>query len=439
MHIPPALRNRRYVALWLGLLISISGSQMQVAAIHWHIRTLTGEPNPLALGGIGLARILPVVVFSFIGGPMADTFNRRRILFITQTVMALTALALALLTFGSSISIWWIYALTALQAAAVAFDGPARQAMIPNIVAAEDLPSAFSMSSIAMNTGSIVGPALAGIVIAILGQGYTYLFNAVSFLAVIIALFVIGRVPQDTRKAPGINLKAAADGVRFIFAKPIILSTMLMDFVATFFASANTMMPIVAKDILRVGEIGYGWLSSAQAVGSVAAGLVVSQIPKLRRQGPKFLGAVVVFGLATILFGTSHLFGVDRALLNLTGSPITIAFLVAFAALVLMGAADAVSTIIRNTIRQLNTPDHIRGRMVSVNQIFFQGGPQLGEVEAGIVASLLGVPFAIISGGIGCIVGMALIVLKWPDLRHYNGDEHLAGNAAPANGPGAPA
>jgi MFS family permease len=439
MHIPPALRNRRYVALWLGLLISISGSQMQVAAIHWHIRTLTGEPNPLALGGIGLARILPVVVFSFIGGPMADTFNRRRILFITQTVMALTALALALLTFGSSVSIWWIYALTALQAAAVAFDGPARQAMIPNIVAAEDLPSAFSMSSIAMNTGSIVGPALAGIVIAILGQGYTYLFNAVSFLAVIIALFVIGRVPQDTRKAPGINLKAAADGVRFIFAKPIILSTMLMDFVATFFASANTMMPIVAKDILRVGEIGYGWLSSAQAVGSVAAGLVVSQIPKLRRQGPKFLGAVVVFGLATILFGTSHLFGVDRALLNLTGSPITIAFLVAFAALVLMGAADAVSTIIRNTIRQLNTPDHIRGRMVSVNQIFFQGGPQLGEVEAGIVASLLGVPFAIISGGIGCIVGMALIVLKWPQLRKYNGDEHLIGNGSQADGPGAPA
>src|SRR5512139_3588756 len=127
MQIPPALRNRRYFYLWFGLLISISGSQMQVAALHWHIRTLTGEPDPLALGGIGLARILPVVVFSFIGGPMADTFNRSRILFITQTVMALTALLLALLTFNEHISIWWIYALTALQAAAVAFDGPARQ------------------------------------------------------------------------------------------------------------------------------------------------------------------------------------------------------------------------------------------------------------------------------------------------------------------------
>jgi MFS family permease len=430
MKIPPALRNRRFFALWLGLLISISGSQMQVAALMWHIRDLTGTPNPLALGGIGLARILPVVVFSFVGGPMADTYNRRRILFITQSVMTVIALVLAVLTFNNHISIWWIYALTAIQAAAVAFDSPARQAMIPNIVDAEDLPSAFSMSSIAMNAGSILGPALAGIVIATLGQGFTYLFNAISFLAVIVALFVIGPVQQDTRNVPGINLKAAADGVRFIFSKSIILSTMIMDFVATFFASANTMMPIVAKDILKVGEIGYGWLSSAQAIGSVAAGVVVSQIHRLRKQGQIFLIAVTIFGLTTILFGTAHLFGIGKVWVNFPSLPITTAFLVAFVALVLMGAADAVSTIIRNTIRQLNTPDHIRGRMTAVNQIFFQGGPQLGEVESGIVASLFGVPAMIVSGGIGCILGAGFIVLKWPELRKYNGDEYLPGKGS---------
>jgi len=404
--IPAALRHKRYLYLWLGLLISIAGSQMQISALFWHIRTLTGRPNPLALGGIGLARILPVIVFSFLGGPVADTLNRRRILFVTQTAMALGALALALLTFTGHITIWYIYLLTAIQATAVAFDGPARQAMIPNIVPAEDLPSAFSMSSIAMNAGSIIGPALSGIVIVALGQGYTYFFNAVSFLAVILALVLIGPVLQDTRKS-GIHLSAALDGIRFIFSRPIILSTMLMDFVATFFASANTMMPIVAKDILKVSEIGYGWLSSAQAIGSVAAGVVVSQVQKLRKQGSIFLIAVVVFGSATVLFGA------------------TSTFAIAMLALILMGAADAVSTIIRNTIRQLTTPDHIRGRMTAVNQIFFQGGPQLGEVESGIVASLFGVPAAIISGGIGCIVGTALIVLKWPQLRTYNGDEHL--------------
>jgi MFS family permease len=404
--VPPALRNKRFVYLWIGLLISIAGSQMQISALFWHIRILTGQPEPLALGGIGLARILPVIIFSFLGGPVADTLNRRGILFITQTSMALVAMILAILTWTHTITIWHIYLLTAIQATAVAFDGPARQAMIPNIVPAEDLPSAFSMSSIATNAGSIIGPALSGIVIVVLGQAYTYFFNAVSFLAVILALILIGSVIQDKRKS-GVHLKAAVDGVRFIFSKPIILSTMLVDFVATFFASANTMMPIVAKDILKVGEIGYGWLSSGQAIGSVIAGVIVSQVRKLRKQGPIFLAAVAIFGLSTIVFGG------------------TLHFAVAMAALIGMGAADAVSTIIRNTIRQLQTPDHIRGRMVAVNQIFFQGGPQLGEVESGIVATLFGVPFTIISGGIGCIIGVALIVLKWPELRIYNGEEYL--------------
>ncbi len=426
LHVPAALHNRRYLALWLGLLISISGSQMQVAALHWHIRVLTGEPDPLALGGIGLARILPVIIFSFIAGPMADTFNRRRILFITQSALTLIALALALLTYTGHITIWWIYALTAVQASAVAFDGPSRQAMIPNIVAAQDLPSAFSLSSIAMNTGSIVGPALSGLVIATLGLEYVYFFNAVSFLAVIAALVVIGRVQQDTRQKPGINLGAAREGIRFIFSKPILFSTMLMDFIATFFASAKTMMPIIARDILKVNEIGYGWLSAAESIGSVASGVVISQIRVLRRQGRTFLSAVAVFGLATILFGCAYWIGPQVVLFSLPGFALSLSFLVAFLALVLGGAADAVSTIIRNTIRQLNTPDHMRGRMVSINQVFFQGGPQLGEVEAGVVASLFGVPFAIISGGVGCILGMVFILFKWPQLRHYNGDEHLS-------------
>ena len=411
LHIPPALKHRRYFYLWIGLLISLAGSQMQITALFWHIRILTGNPDPLALGGVGLARILPIIVCSFISGSVADTYNRRTIIFITQSMLALIALALAVLTFTGQITIWQIYALTALQAATIAFDLPARQAMLPNLVPARDLSNAFSMQSIAANTGSVIGPMLAGVVIASLGQAYTYLFNAISFIAVIIALIMIGQVAQDTRQSTGVTLAATRDGVRFIFAKPMILSTMLLDFVATFFASANTMMPIVARDILKVGEVGYGFLSSAQPVGSVLAALIISQVRAIRRQGPVFLWAVVVFGAATIAFGVTHV------------------FVLALLALVLMGAADAVSTIIRNTIRQLQTPDHMRGRMTAVNQIFFQGGPQFGEVEAGVVAQLFGVPFAIISGGIGCIVGTFLIILKWPHIRMYDGDESLPGTA----------
>ncbi len=405
LHIPPALKHRRYFYLWLGLIISIAGSQMQITALFWHIRTLTGNPDPLALGGIGLARILPIIVFSLISGTVADAYNRRKILFITQILMALISLALALLTFTGHITLWQIYALTALQAAAIAFDLPARQAMIPSLVPGKDLANAFSMQSIAQNTGSVIGPMLAGVVIASLGQAYTYLFNALSFIAVIVALILIGQVIQDTKHSSGVNLSATKDGFRFIFSRPMILSTMLLDFVATFFASANTMMPIVARDILKVGEVGYGFLSAAQPVGSVLAALIISQIHALRRQGPIFLWSEVVFGTATIAFGITHV------------------YFLALLALALMGAADAVSTIIRNTIRQLQTPDSMRGRMTAVNQIFFQGGPQLGEMEAGVVAQFFGVPFAIISGGIGCIVGLAVIVLKWPNLRLYNSEE----------------
>ncbi len=232
------------------------------------------------------------------------------------------------------------------------------------------------------------------------------------------------------RNAPGISLSAAIEGFKFILSRKIILSTMIMDFVATFFASAKTMMPIVAKDILKVNEIGFGWLSSAESIGSVVTGVILSQIRLLRRQGKVFLVAVGIFGLATILFGFAYKIGPDVILISLPSFPVTLAFLVAFLAMVLSGSADTVSTIIRNTIRQLNTPDHIRGRMVSVNQIFFQGGPQLGEVESGIVASLFGVPAAIISGGIGCLLGVGLIVLRWPQLRSYNGDEHLYASTA---------
>ena len=410
LHVPPALKNKRFFMLWFGLLVSVAGSQMQLAAIHWHIRSLTGIPDPLALGGIGLARILPVIVFSLFGGAFADTYNRRTILFFTQSLMALTAAGLAYLTFVGNIQIWHIYALTAIQAAAIAFDGPARQAIVPNIVDAKDLPNAFSLNSIAFNAGAVIGPALSGVVIASLGQGYTYFINAVSFLAVIFALLAIGDIPQDIKKSGGINLRAMGDGIRFILSRQIIFSTMIMDFFATFFASANTMMPIVARDILQVGEVGYGFLISAQAIGSVTAGLVISQLPTIRKQGPIFLSAVILFGIATIAFGFSN------------------TFILALLALVFIGAADTVSTIIRNTIRQLQTPDHIRGRMTSINQIFFQGGPQLGEVESGLVAAAFGVPFSIISGGIGTIVAAVLIMIKWPQLRNYDGPEPLPAN-----------
>lgn len=383
---------------------------MQIWALFWHISQL--NKNPIALGGIGLARILPIIIFSLIGGAVADSRNRRNVMFVTQTIAALLALTLGLLTQFGNITIWHIYAITALQAVAIAFDGPSRQSLIPNLVPARDLPNAFSMTFTAFQAGSVIGPALTGVVIAFAGQAAVYYFNAFSFISVFIALVMIGDVPQKiSEKMSGISVESIREGIRFILSKPVILSTMLLDFVATFFASANTLLPIIATGVLHVGVVEYGYLSAAQAVGAVLTALVISQIKELRRQGQLFLGAVILFGIATIIFG------------------LTRSLLVAWLALATTGAADGVSTIIRNTIRQLQTPDHIRGRMTSVNQIFFQGGPQLGEMEAGAVAQFLGAPFAVITGGIGCIIGTLLILRKWPQLTKYNGDEPILAGA----------
>lgn len=405
LHIPPVLRHRRFLLLWLGLMVSLAGSQMQVWALFWHIREIT--PQAIALGGIGLARIIPVILFSLISGVVADSLNRRKLLFITQTVLALVAATLAMLTFCGVITLWHIYLLTAIQAIATAFDGPARQSLVPNLVPTNDLPNAFSLTSMAMQVGAIIGPAASGFVIAQWGQAYTYLINAVSFLAVILALILMGNVPQqaDPNRPGVVSLSAIKDGLHFILNHPMILSTMLLDFFATFFSSANTLLPIYTRDILHAGVIQYGWLSAAQSIGAVTAALVISQLKEVRRQGPVFIASLVIFGLATILFGFARIFWL------------------AFIALALIGAADAVNTIIRNTIRQLQTPDYIRGRMVSINQIFFMGGPQLGEVEASVVAQLFGAPAAIISGGIGCLIAVAWTVKRWPFLLKYNGNE----------------
>lgn len=406
LRIPPSLRHKKFFYLWLGQLISITGTQMQIWALFWHISEI--DKNPIALGGIGLARIIPIIIFSLIGGALADSVDRRKVLFITQSFAALLALALGLLTQFGQITIWYIYLITALQAIAVAFDGPSRQALVPNLLPKEDLPNAFSMTFTSFQIGSVLGPALTGFVIYFAGQEGVYYFNALSFCAVLLALFMIGDVPQSfAEKTAGISLDAIREGIQFILSKPIILSSMLLDFVATFFASASTLMPIIAKDVLQVGVVEYGYLSAAQAVGAVVVALIMSQIKQIRKQGIIFLSSVILFGVATIVFG------------------ITSSFIIAWIAIATTGAADGVSTIIRNTVRQLQTPDHIRGRMTSINQIFFLGGPQLGEVEAGAVAQFFGAPFAVITGGIGCILGTGWIVWKYPQLLKFNGDEPI--------------
>jgi len=397
---------------------------MQSAAVLWHIHE--HSPEPIARGAVGLVTILPVLVFSLVAGAIADVVNRRHLLILTQFTLALLAALLGWLTLRGVDSLPVIYIVIAASAAVSTFDLPAHQALIPNLVPRDTLTNAFSLDSIAYTTGAILGPTLGGLVIASLGVANVYLINALSFTAVIFALLAMGPIHQATggftqetaalhaSHNRGASFQSAiTDGLRFVFRQPIILGCMLLDFFATFFSSATFLLPIFAKEILAVGVRGYGWLVAAPSIGAGIVAGVFSMRKEVKHQGPILLGAVGVFGLATIGFGLAR------------------AFWLTFLSLAFTGAADAVSTIIRNTIRQLQTPDYIRGRVVSVNQIFFVGGPQHGEREAGIIAQFFGAPFAVVSGGIACVLDVGAIARKWPFLRMYNGDEPiLAGESA---------
>ncbi len=214
-----------------------------------------------------------------------------------------------------------------------------------------------------------------------------------------------GHPSEREAQGTSLSLEALLEGLRFVWRTPIIVQTMTLDFVATFFASANQLLPIFAKDILLVGARGLGFLVAAPAIGAVIAGLMMARMGKLKRQGKTVILSVAIFGAATIAFGVSRVFWFSLLMLAITG------------------AADTISTILRQTIRQLATPNHLRGRMTSVNMIFFMGGPQLGEVEAGAVASLIGAPLSVVTGGLGCLIAAAISLIAAKNLRHYDGDE----------------
>ena len=422
-----ALRHRDFRRLWAAQLVSTTGTQMQVVALHWHVYLLTR--SPLALGMVGLTRVIPVIVFSLWGGIVADRADRRKVMFAAQSGMALLSAALAGLTFAGRETLLALYALNAALAAVSAFDNPARQALIPRLVPPEDLPGALSLNLTMFHAALIVGPGLAGLLIAGHGAGVVpvparlagagtgqdtgtlaliYALNALSFLAVLFALATM-RTSGVVAAAGGTHeppLAALRAGLRFVLTTPIIVWTMGLDFFATFFAGSMSLLPIFADQVLRVGAAGYGWLVAAPAVGALLGSIYASLWPLPRRQGIVLLWSVAAYGVATVVYGLSRSYGLT---------------LVALAA---TGLADLVSTVVRQTLRQLLTPDHLRGRMTSVNMIFFMGGPQLGEVEAGLVASLFrsaitGVTVSVVSGGLATLLIAAAVAAAAPIVRRY--------------------
>jgi MFS family permease len=387
------LRHRNYALLFWGQLISSTGTQMQIVAVAWQVFLLTH--SAIALGLIGLFQAIPRIIFSLVGGMFADVFDRRKLLLVIQIVLAALSAVLALCTLFHVINMFIIYAVVLVAASVSAFDFPTRQAIIPNLIPRERLADAMPLYMTMIQLTGIVGATVGGFVIAWLGLANTYWIDVISYAVVIGSLLfmTVPRIPAEKRTQAGFH--ALIDGIRFLRTQPVILAVISLDF----FGSPMSLLPIFASNILHVDAQGLGILLAADSIGAVALTPLTGRIGRIVRQGMGIILAIIVWGICIVAFG---LFPVSLwlAALFLAGA----------------GAANMVSMILRFLVIQIVTPDEFRGRISSVNAMFAFGGPLLGQLEAGLVASFTSPQISVISGGMACILATVIIVALVPNL-----------------------
>ncbi len=400
-----ALKITPYRNYLLGAFLSEIGNQMQIVAVAWQVYELTR--NPISLGLIGVANLLPILLFSLIGGLVADKVDRKKLLITSQIAQAILAGILFTLSFYHLINPWLIYIILFFIATAQSFSIPARQALLPHLVPKRLFMNAVSLASLQWQTTIMIGPAIAGFLIGLTGVSVIYLLNAFSFIFFVVSILSIKvSLQKHDQEEVEFSLSSVWEGIKFVLSSPILYSTMILDFLATFFGEATILLPVFAKEVLHVGPSGLGLLYAAPAIGGILAGLLIAALHhKLKHQGQLIIGSIILYGVSTVAFGLSKTL------------PLSLIFLT------LVGFGDMISTIIRNTIRQMVTPDHLRGRMSSVTRIFFQGGPQLGEIEAGFLTKLIGGPATVVVGGVGVIAITSIIAWKSKSLRQYQGKE----------------
>ncbi len=381
------LRHRAFVLFWGSRVFATVAFQMQAVAIGWQVYGLTG--SAMALGFVGLAQFIPGLALAFVVGPVADRFDRRLIVRICQLVEGLAIGGLALAWFSGNLGIGLLYAAIFAIGCARAFEAPTLQALLPGLVPPRLLQRALAWSSTANQTAIICGPAVGGLLYAI-SPGTVYAVSAALFLvsSTLVGFIKLERVPP--RREP-VTLASVFAGVAFIRSRPEVLGAISLDLFAVLLGGATALLPIFARDILAIGPWGLGLLRSAPALGALSMSLVMAQRPLDRNVGRIMFTAVAVFGFATIVFALSS------------------SFWLSLAALIVLGAADSISVVIRLSLVQLETPDEMRGRVSAVNFIFIGTSNQLGEFESGLTAAWFGaVPAALIGG-----VGTLLVVLLW--------------------------
>jgi MFS family permease len=412
------LRYRAYREFFVGTLLSNLGDFAQASAVVWQVARMTDSPQ--AVGLIPLIRVIPTILLSLPAGVVADQLDRRKVLLCTQTGLLGVAVALGWITQSGAVELWHVYVLMGIVGAIRAFDMPARHALAPRLVPLRHFPNAVTLNSVAWRVSEVGGPVLMGLLVyrggfdfgafQVPGLAACYFFNAFTFLAMLLAYWRMPpHLPEFQSEAERIRrlgeiLPAIREGLSFVRNNPVVRSSMLIDFWATFFSTADALLPFYATDVFGRDVSAFSQMQAAIAVGSFLAALTMSVLRPLRRQGLGVIFAVAVYGSATALFAFCPSFWLGLFLLALTG------------------AADSVSTIWRQTIRQVRTPDRLRGRVGAVAGILQRSGPQLGDFEAGFVGERLGVRLSVLLGGVAC-VGVAGLWFRSKDLREYEHDD----------------
>jgi MFS family permease len=404
MDLSPLRESRDFRLLWIGEVISHTGRHITVVALPFQVYELTG--SALAVGLIGLAQVGPLVAFALIGGAIADRYDRRRLLIISQ----LGSMAASLMLVGGAIDgnppIWFLYVAAALASAFAAIDAPTRSAAIPRLVTKKRISSAIALNQLGFQVNDVAGPALGGLIIAWAGLTAAYLIDTVTFLAAIWALLLMKPMPPEEDESRTSVLRSVREGFSYLKGRRVLQSTFLIDINAMVFGMPRALFPLLAVEAFHVGPIGLGFLYSAPGAGAMIGALLTGWVQHVRHQGRAVLWAVAVWGLAIIGFGLS-----------------TKAFALALVFLAIAGAADVISAIFRGTILQTSVPDKLRGRLSGIHIMVVVSGPRLGDFEAGLVAQLVSPAFSVVSGGIACVVGVALVAAAVPQFRRYHAGE----------------
>jgi MFS family permease len=390
-----ALRHRDYQLFFAAFVVAGLGTSIVRTATLFQVYSLTG--SSLQLGLLSLATGAPTILLTLMGGVIADRADRRHVLLVGQTLTAILGLAIAALTALDRIEVWHLYALTLCLAVVASLSSPARTAMIPSLVSPSDLVNAVALNSTGLRISALLGPALAGASIAALGLPFTYAAIGVTSLAANVGVALL-RLPRGSSASRGNVLHTLREGAAFVRAVPIIPVLLSLDMAAQFFGGYRALLPVIA-DRLQAGPEGYGLLVSAVALGGLCGAAALLGVQNMRYPGLFVAGAVLAFAVALLVLALSSWY------------PLTLVAVLA------LGACDAMNAIPRNAVIQRLTPDYVRGRVAALQSMLVGGVPPLGEAQAGAVASVIGVPLALVVGAVGCASWVVFLVTRRRDLR----------------------